>query len=96
MPGLAPRNRLWPCPGPNSQPDSAGSQPSWQGGAILPRRPQRHPCASLPARAAGRSSGRPPAPSSRLDRSAFEVAVADAAELLQAQLRSVGGPAGRL
>jgi hypothetical protein len=34
----------------------------------------------------GRSSGRPPAPG-RLDRAAFELAVADATELLQAQLR---------
>lgn len=34
----------------------------------------------------GRSSGRPPAPG-QLDRAAFELAVADATELLQAQLR---------
>lgn len=39
-----------------------------------------------PHRPAGRSSGRPPAPG-RLDRAAFELAVADAAELLQSQLR---------
>ncbi|PSC72587.1 hypothetical protein C2E20_4122 [Micractinium conductrix] len=37
----------------------------------------------------GRSGGRAPVPHSRLDRAAFEVAVADAAELLQAQLNSV-------
>ena len=48
----------------------------------LPR-PLPHP--ALP----GRSSGRLPAPG-RLDRAAFELAVADAAELLQAQLRWAG------
>lgn len=41
---------------------------------------------AAPHRPAGRSSGRPPAPG-RLDRAAFELAVADAAELLQSQLR---------
>lgn len=42
--------------------------------------------APSPPHLAGRSGGRPPAPG-RLDRAAFELAVADAAELLQSQLR---------
>lgn len=75
----------------------APSTAGW-GGAVCPcqaaQRLKR--CCPDPLCIAGRSSGRPPAPHSRLDRSAFEVAVADAAELLRAQLGSVGWLAGWL
>jgi hypothetical protein len=47
------------------------------------------PVRYLPGSAGRTSSGRPPAPG-RLDRAAFEAAVADAADLLQLQLRWAG------